>query len=46
MRYWQTLDITEYVIMPVIAKSGIDLNELENIEEDKGEKKITELRGL
>lgn len=46
MRSWQPMDITEYVIMAVIAKSGIDFNELENIEEDKVEKKITELRSL
>lgn len=46
MRSWQPQDITEYVIMGVLTKSGIDFNELENMEESKVEKQITELRGL
>lgn len=46
MRSWQPQDITDYVIMSVLAKSGFDFNELENLEEEKVEKKITELRGL
>ena len=46
MRAWQPQDITEYIIMAVLAKSGIDFNELENMEEDKVERKITELRSL
>lgn len=43
---WHPTDIVDYVIMGVFAKSGIDFNELENLEEEKVEKKITELRGL
>lgn len=46
MRSWQPQDITEYIIMGVLTKSGIDFNELENMEEEKVERKITELRGL
>lgn len=46
MRSWQPQDITDYVIMGVLAKSGFDFNELENLEEEKVEKKITELRSL
>jgi len=46
MRAWQPQDITDYVIMSVLAKSEFDLNELENMEEEKVEKKITELRGM
>lgn len=43
---WRHNDIADYVIMGVFAKSRIDFNELENLEEEKVEKKITELRGL
>ena len=46
MRSWQPQDITEYIIMSVLTKSGIDFNELENMEEEKAERKITELRSL
>jgi hypothetical protein len=46
MRGWHPQDITDYIIMGVFAKSEIDFNELENLEEEKVEKKITELRGL
>ena len=46
MRSWQPHDITDYIIMSVFAKSQIDLNELENMEEEKVEKKITDLRVL
>ena len=46
MRSWQPQDVTEYIIMGVLAKSGLDFNELENMEEDKVERQITELRSL
>ena len=46
MRSWQPQDVTDYVIMAVLSKSNINFNELENMEEDKVEKKITELRSL
>lgn len=46
MRSWQPQDITEYIIMGVLTKSGIDFNELENMDEEKVERKITELRSL
>ena len=46
MRNWHPQDVTDYVIMGVLAKSGFDFNELENLEEEKVEKKITELRSI
>ena len=46
MRNWYPQDVTDYVIMGVLAKSGFDFNELENLEEEKVEKKITELRSI
>lgn len=46
MSSWQPQDITDYIIMGVLAKSGFDFNELENLEEEKVEKKIKELRSI
>jgi hypothetical protein len=46
MRAWQPQDITDYVIMSVITKTDFNFNEFENWEEEKVEKKITELKGI
>ena len=46
MRSWHPQDITDYIIMALLAKSGLDFNELEYLEEDKVETKIKELRSL
>jgi len=46
MRSWQPADVTDYVIMSVLGKSCFDFNELENLEEELVEKKVTELRSL
>jgi hypothetical protein len=46
IKYWQPNDLAEYVIMSVIAKSDLDLNELENMEEKEIEKEILSLRKL
>lgn len=46
MHSWKPNDIADYVIMGVLAKAGLDFNELENLEEEKVERKITELKGL
>ncbi len=46
IKSWQPQDVADYVVMAVIAKSGFDLNEIEEMEEEKVEKKITELKGL
>lgn len=46
MRSWQPQDITDYVIMGVISKTDFNFNEFENWEEEKVEKKITELKGI
>jgi hypothetical protein len=46
MRAWQPQDITDYVIMSVITKTDFNFNEFENWEEEKVEKKLTELKGI
>jgi len=46
MRSWQPQDLTEYVIMGVLAKSDIDFYELEKKEEKKVEDTILQLRKL
>lgn len=46
MRSWQPLEITDYIIMGVLAKSDLDFNELEEMEESEVESKITQLRSL
>lgn len=46
IRSWNPTEVADYVIMGVIAKSGFDLNELENLEENMVEDKITELRSI
>lgn len=46
MRSWQPVDVADYVIMGIIAKSGIDLNKLEELENDEVEDKLTELRSV
>jgi hypothetical protein len=43
---WQPIEVTDYVIMGVIAKSGIDLNEIENMEDKEVEDKIGDLRSI
>lgn len=43
---WQPMEVTDYVLMGIIAKSGIDLNELENLEGKEVEDKLTELRSI
>ncbi|WP_417859765.1 hypothetical protein [Winogradskyella sediminis] len=46
IKSWQPYDIADYVIMGVLAKSDIDFNELENMQEEEVEKKITGLKSL
>lgn len=46
IKSWQPHDVADYIIMGVLAKSKLDFNELENLEEDLVEKKITEQKGL
>ena len=46
IKSWQPADLADYVIMSVLAKSEIDLNELENREEKDVEKEILNLRKL
>nr|WP_321221367.1 hypothetical protein [uncultured Psychroserpens sp.] len=46
IKSWQPYDVADYVIMGVLAKSDIDFNELENMQEEDVEKKITGLKSL
>lgn len=46
MRSWQPQEITEYIIMGILAKSDLDFNDLEELQESEVESKITELRSL
>ena len=46
MKHWQPSDLTDYVIMGIIAKSDIDLNALEKMEEAEVEKQILAFRKL
>lgn len=46
MRSWQPQEITEYIIMGILAKSDLDFNDLEDLEEGEIESKITDLRSL
>ena len=46
IKSWQPADLAEYVIMSVFAKSEIDLNELENMEDKEVEREILNLRKL
>lgn len=41
---WKPQEIADYIILGAIAKSDLDLFELENMEEAEVEKKITELK--
>lgn len=43
---WQPSEIAEYVIMGILAKSDLDFNAIEELEESEIESKITELRSL
>lgn len=46
IKSWQPSDLAEYIIMCLIAKSEIDLNELENKEDKDVEKEILNLKKL
>lgn len=46
IKSWQPYDVADYVVMGVLAKSDLDFNELENLEEEQVEKNITELKSL
>jgi hypothetical protein len=43
---WKHQDVVHYIIMGLIAKSDLDLNALEDMEEEEVEKEITKLRSL
>jgi hypothetical protein len=46
MRSWQPAEIADYIIMGLFAKSDIDFNALEGLEEETVEKELTKLRSL
>jgi hypothetical protein len=46
MRSWQPMEVTDYLIMGVLAKSDLDFNALEDMEEEDVEKELTKLRSL
>jgi hypothetical protein len=46
IKSWQPADLADYVIMSVVAKSEIDLNDLENKQDNDVEKEILNLRRL
>jgi len=46
IRSWQPMEVTDYVLMGVIAKSGFDLNEMEELEDNEVEDKLTEIRSI
>lgn len=47
IREWKTSnELVRYIEMTLIARSNLDLNELENMEEAQVESKLTELRKL
>jgi hypothetical protein len=46
IRSWQPPEVADYIIMSVIANSDIDLKELEDLEDEEVEEKITGLRSI
>lgn len=46
MRSWQPMEVTDYLIMGILAKSDLDFNALEDMEEEEVEKELTKLRSL
>lgn len=46
IKFWQPIEVVDYIIMALFAKADIDFNALENLEEKLVEHKLTELRAL
>ncbi len=46
MRAWQPVEITDYIIMGLFAKSDLDFVALENMEAEDVEKELTKLKSL
>lgn len=46
IRAWRPVDLVDYIIMCLFGKAELDFVELEKMEEEAVEKKLTELRGL
>lgn len=46
MRAWQPSEIADYIIMGLFAKSDVDFNALEEMEEEEVEKELSKLRSL
>lgn len=46
MRSWQPTEVTDYLIMGILAKSDLDFNVLEDMEEEDVERELTKVRVL
>jgi hypothetical protein len=46
LRSWQPIEVTDYLIMGILAKSDVGFNALEDMEEEDVEKELTKLRSL
>lgn len=46
IKSWQPIDVADYVIMGVLSKCDLNFNELENLEEEAVEKKLTEIKSV
>jgi hypothetical protein len=46
MRSWQPMEVTDYLIMGILAKSDLDFNAMEDMEEEAVEMELTKLRNL
>lgn len=46
IKSWQPIDLAEYIIMAILAKSEINFNDLENKDEKEVEKEILSLKKL
>jgi len=46
IRSWQHMDVADYILMGVLAKSDLDFNALEDMEENEVETELTKLKSL
>lgn len=46
IRYWRPVEVVDFIILSLLTKSNIDLNEIEDMEEIEVEKELTKLKKL
>ncbi len=46
IKSWHPSEVADYIVMALLAKTDLDFNALENMEEKEVEDKLTELRSL